>query len=92
MEAYAFALGLWRFRFSFTPDFLISLVFLAGGAKLPASGLVPPVRFRVGARSAPEASVSESPARRRVGTRSSEAPRAAARLGASGSAECDGRG
>ena len=68
------------------------LILLASGAELSASGLAVPVRFRVGARSASEASVSESSTRLRVGTRSSEAPHAAARLGASGLAEVDGKG
>ena len=76
METYApaSAVGL---RFGFWPGLLLILILLAGRVELSGSGLAVPVRFRVGACSASEAS---------------EAPCAAARLGSSGLAEVDGKG
>ena len=49
------------FFFGLAPCFGRTLLFLAGGAELPASGLDDPVRFRVWA-SPPETTASESSA------------------------------
>ena len=90
METYASARAV-GFRFGFRPGFLTTFVLLAGRVGLEGSGSVDSVRFRVGVRSVSVSGPSKSMTRLVVGTRLLEAPDAAARSGASNSAE-DGRG